>query len=178
MKAVVTRLERSGLLVRAPGPDGWCKLHALVRRFAAERWPLDDAEFRELHRSAATWFEAREAWQEALRSWQAAGEWDAVSTLLSKCGPQLVEEGSTDLLLDAVEKLPDRLRGSDVLELAGEALHRRGDWQGALSYYTVAASSKEALPAGLARRLARLHFLREEFDEAFRIYERAEGSEG
>ena len=65
-------LLRRGLAVRSD--DGSLSLHALIRDFVLDSWPLDGAEERDLRRRAAAWLSRHGAHVDALPHLAAAGD--------------------------------------------------------------------------------------------------------
>lgn len=167
-------LRRAGLFLEARGGEGeWFGLHALVRDFVRERWPLPDAEREEVHGQGAAWFVEHGCIDEALESLFAIGNTEGIAVLLDRHGSELLAAGKVETTLRMAQLLPHSLRSASIEQLAGEAHEIRGDWDEALDCFERAAGEGHALPAALAWRLGLIHHLRGRLDEALEVYERA-----
>ena len=81
-------LLRRGLAVRSG--DGSLSLHALLREFVLDSWPLDGAEERDLRRRAAAWLGSRGGHVDALPHLAAASDSAELARVLSRHGAELV----------------------------------------------------------------------------------------
>lgn len=166
-------LIRRGLFVQAHGgPEGWFTLHALIREFALENWPLTQRELRTLHTRAAAWFESRGYLEEALRSLTATSDPPAVARLLSEKGLQILARGAAESVIQLAQLLPPELRDRRVEEVLGEAYMVRGEAGKAEECFRRAAGSAGQLTPGLAWRMGLMHHERGEHAQALAIYGR------
>ncbi|MDQ1440488.1 MAG: hypothetical protein QOG97_716 [Acidimicrobiaceae bacterium] len=166
-------LCRRSMFVRPTGQPGWFTLHALVRDFARERWPLDSADARRLHQRAAEWLAGAGYPGEALRSLMAAGEPAALAAFLTESGSPLLASGSVDSVIAAVATLPPDLDNPQLARLEGEARQIRGDWDGALACYERSGGGQASLLPALAWRMGRIHYLRGDHEQALSVFRRA-----
>lgn len=173
-------LRRAGLFLEPRGTDGeWFGVHALIRNFVRERWPLERSELEDVHRRAARWFHAHGCFDDALESLVAIGDAAGITSLLEAHGSSLLAAGRVDVIVRAGERLPRQRPDQSIEQLIGEAHEIRGEWDEALTCFDRAAARGAALDAGLAWRLGLIHHLRGRLDEALEIYERGriEGAE-
>lgn len=180
---LVASMARRGLFVE-PAPTGtnprstpaagdWYRLHPLARRVISEYGALSPQEVAGLHTAAANWFADHHVPEAALRSALAAGAGDLMARLLAEAGEQLVSGGHAGIVLDAIAAVPAGQRDARTEQLAGHAYLLRGEWEEALTRYTVAAGDHDSLPPGLAWRIGMIHYLRGEHDQALATYQRA-----
>jgi DNA-binding SARP family transcriptional activator len=166
------RLAERGLFVQGSGErEDWYALHALVREFALERWPLSEDELRDLLGRTAQWLERAGRLGEALRTLTTSGDGDAVAQFFLDHGEALVAAGAGPDVLLAGEALPE-LRDTRIDEILGEAHALRGDWDEALACYRRAIEGIDPLPARLAWRIGLIHAYRAEITEALEWFER------
>lgn len=173
-------LARRGFFVRAEGGDErWFSVHALVREFIQERWPLTAERERSLYRRASRWYEARGSRDAAVRLAQAGADRGELSRLLLAHGVELLARGSIDEIEQAAALLPSGERSPSLDVVAGEALALRGRWEEALDCYERALGGAETYPPGLAWRIGRIHFDRGHPGRALAVYaqSRVDGSE-
>ncbi len=178
---LIPALRRSGLFLEPRDTESeWFGLHALIRGFVRERWPLSEAELADVHARAAAWFRAQGYFDNSLESLITIGDADEIASLLEAHGTELLAGGRVEVILRAGECLVGRHRGELIEKLLGEAHEIRGEWDEALACFGRAAPPGAALDAGLAWRLGLIHHLRGRLDEALEVYERgrveAEGS--
>lgn len=166
-------LRRSGLFVEDRSEDGWYAIHALVREFVHERWPLGECEAAELHARAAVWFRAQGRLEEALTSLVAARDLEGVATLLENDGAVLLASGHVSAVLRASALLSGERRTATIEQVAGEAHEVHGEWDEALECFERAAGRRGRLSAALAWRMGLIHHLRGRLDEALEAYGRA-----
>lgn len=171
-KTIEGLLRRGLFLEPRGGADGWYGLNPLIRDFARERWVQDAGERAEALGRAAGWFEANGLLEEAMRSYAGIGDRTAVAGILESHGAQILASGAVETVLRAQELLPDDLATPTILQLEGQARMVRGDWEGALAAFRLAASDAEDLPPGLAWRMGQIHHFRGELDEALEVYGR------
>jgi ATP/maltotriose-dependent transcriptional regulator MalT/DNA-binding SARP family transcriptional activator len=168
----LARLAQRGLFVqRAAERDDWYTLHALVREFALERWPLPEAELRDLLRRASEWLEGAGRRGEALRALTRSGDGDAVAHFLLGHGDALVAAGAGRDVLLAGEVLPER-RDPRIDQVLGEVHALKGAWDEALACYRRAAHGVDPLPARLAWQMGLIHAYRAELEEALESFDR------
>ncbi len=169
-------LARRGLFVEplASDPQSFF-LNPLVRDFALEHFEMTEEDHLELHRAAAQWFEEEGRVEDALESLCSIQDLEAVTGILTRHGKKLISAGRADPLLSALERV--RSAGheisSELEELAGEALHIKGDWDGALDAFERASGGREVISAGLAWRWGLIHYIKGNLADALAIYERA-----
>jgi DNA-binding SARP family transcriptional activator len=162
--ATLSELVRRGLAVER---SGWLAVHSLVREFAAGAWPLRDDEAHDVRRAAGQWFEAEGLDEEALRLFAAAGDRAAVRRVLTARGREIIAAGGADTVIGVRE-----LAAHD--ELLGEAYTARGDIDRALEHLQAAARGSGRIPASVAWRLVAALHLKDDLEEALRVFERAE----
>jgi ATP/maltotriose-dependent transcriptional regulator MalT len=166
-------LRRSGLFLEPRDATGeWFGVHALIRNFVRERWPLDESELIELHARAARWFEAQHRFEDELESLIAIEDVGGIASVLGASGSALLSRGRVDVIIRAGACLPPGSRGESIEQLIGEAHEVRGDWDEALACFERAAPAGASLEAGLAWRLGLIHHLRGQLNEALEIYDR------
>jgi ATP/maltotriose-dependent transcriptional regulator MalT len=178
---LVAGMARRGLFVEptagvaAPAGSGqWYRLHPLARRFVTTQASPSPAGARRLHDAAADWFAEHGQPAAALRSLAAIAAHPRMVTLLAGVGDQLIADGQSDAVIDAVAVLPERHRDTAMELLAGNAHLVRGDWSEALASYRRAAGDSRPLPPGLAWRIGLIHYLRGEHDEALAVYQQGD----
>jgi len=169
---MLERLADRGLFVQASSErEDWYALHALVREFALERWPLAESELRELLRRTAGWLERDGRLVEALRTLTRSGDEDAVRQFFLDHGEALVAAGAGHDVLLSGEALPEP-RDPRIDEIFGQAHALRGDWDEALACYSRAVHGVDPLPARLAWRIGLIYAYRAEIAEAIEWFER------
>ena len=171
-------LRRAGLFVERRGEEGSFALHALVRDFVRERWPLSDDEERTLNARAAEWFRAHDRHEQALDALLAAGDLEGAADLLERNGERLLASGKVGATIAVAGRLPRHLRSRAIEQLVGEAHEVRGEWDEALECFQRAAGSRRRLGAGLAWRLGLIHHLRGRLVDALAAYARGNPDEG
>jgi DNA-binding SARP family transcriptional activator len=164
-------LVRRGLFIQEVG-GGWLTLHGLVRDFLLEQWPLALEERKEMHSRAAAWLEAQGSFEDVLRSRVAADDVPAVVRTLAEQGQTMIVSGGAQSVVDAVRALPAAALKPWIEQLLGEALHVRGDWDGAMASLTRAAGEDGPIAPRLAWRIGLIHDLRGEPELALRAYGR------
>jgi ATP/maltotriose-dependent transcriptional regulator MalT len=164
-------LLRRGLFIEAKPGQRWLALYPLVREFALERLPMEEADELALHRRAAAWVDHAGFPEEARQEDAAGGDEEALAGALLRYGPQLLVSARANAVLRGAECLPRPRPELDVV--VGEARQLSGDWEGALACYRRAAEGQPTLPSGLAWRLGLIHYLRGDIDEAQATYQRA-----
>jgi ATP/maltotriose-dependent transcriptional regulator MalT/DNA-binding SARP family transcriptional activator len=175
----VDRLLRRGLFLEPQGgADGWYRLNPLIGDFARERLTLGDGERAEALRRAARWFEGKGLLEEAMRSYAEIDDRPAVAGILEAHGARILASGSVETVLQARELLTEGLLTPVILQLDGQARMVRGDWEGALAAFRLAAAGAVDLPPGLAWRMGQIHHLRGELDEALEVYGRGRTGTG
>jgi ATP/maltotriose-dependent transcriptional regulator MalT/DNA-binding SARP family transcriptional activator len=169
--------KRALFLQPLPGERGWYALHGLIREYTLSRLPLPAEEIRELHRSAAAWFEGQGVNEAALTSWLAAGDPPALARFLSEHAQSLVLGGATRQVVEAAAHLPDELRDARIERACGEASMVRGQWRDAMGHFRRAAGDEGRLDAATAWRMGLVHALRGAYDDALTVFARADRSE-
>jgi DNA-binding SARP family transcriptional activator len=170
--AILSKLSERGLFVRVSGQqEEWQALHALVREFALDRWPLSEDELRLVLRRTAEWLEREGRLGEALRTLTRSGDGDAVARLLLEHGELLVTSGAAKDVVRAGDVLPEE-RDRRIDEALGEAHALGGQHDEALACYRRAMHGLDPVPPRLALRLGLLHIYRKEMKEALEWFER------
>jgi DNA-binding SARP family transcriptional activator len=164
-------LVRRGLIVDTPGPgQPWLTLSALVRGVVS---PVSPEARSDTLTAAAGWFEDHGQAADALRCLLSAGSAGATARLVTTWGPELLQGGETEAVLDAIA-LVEGERPLAVHRLEGDARQLSGDWDGALACYDRATGGHEALEPGLAWRMGLIHHLRGDLTTALAIYARGD----
>ncbi|HET7473460.1 MAG TPA: BTAD domain-containing putative transcriptional regulator, partial [Candidatus Limnocylindrales bacterium] len=173
--ATIAELAKRALFLQPlPGEPGWYALHGLIREYTLSRLPLPADEIRSLHRAAAAWFEAQGVHESALTSWIAAGDQPALARFLSEHAQSLVLGGATRQVVEAAAHLPDELRDARIERACGEATMVRGQWRDAMGHFRRAAGEEGKLDAATAWRMGLVHALRGAYDDALKVFARAE----
>jgi DNA-binding SARP family transcriptional activator len=107
-----------------------------------------------------------------------SGESEAVASCLVECGLDLVREGELDLVVEAASSLPESARGQAVETVLGDALLRRGEWDGAMAAFDRAGGGAAVLPAALAWRIGLIQHERGDVVSALATYARADMTTG
>jgi DNA-binding SARP family transcriptional activator len=162
-RATLAQLVRRGLAAERAHP--FLAVHTLVREFAAGAWPLGDDEARAVRETAARWFESEGFDEEALHLFAAVDDRAEVRRLLSARGREIIAAGGADAVLEVGDLAPD--------EVLGEAYTARGDIDRALDHLRRAAGGGR-VPAALAWRLVAALHLKDDLEEAKRVFERAD----
>ncbi|MGI8876344.1 MAG: tetratricopeptide repeat protein, partial [Egibacteraceae bacterium] len=169
---VLADLRHRGLVVAAVDEPGAFRTSQVVHDAIDDAWdPGADRRVATL-RAAATVSGAAGRHDRALALLVAAEDHDAVVALLTEHGGGLLAHGRVCAVLDAVGTLPAERLTEEAALVAGEASQVRGDWEGALGWFRVAAASTGELPAGLAWRMGLIHHLRGELAAADATYAR------
>ncbi|GIJ69729.1 BTAD domain-containing putative transcriptional regulator [Virgisporangium ochraceum] len=106
---------------------------------------------------------------------------DDVATLtehLAEHGPALLAAGEVAAVSAAVARIPAGPLPPAVHLVAGRARHIQGDWASALTHLRAADPGGGPLPAGLAWRLAVIHYDRGDLDAALEAVARGTGEGG
>lgn len=165
-------LSRGGFLARDT-PDGEeFRLHALVREFARETWPLAEEERRTLHRRAAHWFESRGLLVEAARSIGVAGDPRLTATFLRRSGRELLPRHAAEIIA-LFGLLRQRARAPELEHLLGDAYAGVGDYTQARMHFERAARDADKLDPELALSLGRTYYTAGDLGEAVRHLGRA-----
>lgn len=169
----VAGLSSRGLLLRAgSGGDGQLELHALVRAFARDRWPLSEHEVREVHTRAAEWLEGEEQLGQALARRVAGDDARALRAFLVRHGNGLLEVGEVRPVLEAAVSLPDVLRDSEIEYLLGVAFLSVAEVDLAIEHLERAAGDAQTLSPRLVDPLGMAVFTRRGPAAAIEIYRR------
>ena len=166
----LVELSRRGLVTAPPtGVDDWYTLHALVREFVLETWPIAPSELRTLRRRAARWFESMGRYREALESLTAAADSAGIVRLVRKRWRELTDQGELDALVDAGAVLPLELRQRVAFTIA-HAHTLRGEFDRALEWLSVVSDEGDL---ALVFQLAVVHMNRDEPAQALEVLLRA-----
>ncbi len=171
----IAELARRALFLQPlPGERGWYSLHGLIREYTLSRLALPADDVREIHRAAATWFEAQGVQEAALVSWLAAGDQPALARFLSAHAQSLVLGGATRQVVEAAAHLPDDQLDARIERACGEASMVRGQWRDAMGHFRRAAGETGRLDAATAWRMGLVHALRGAYDDALAVFARYE----
>ena len=181
--AVMQGLARRAFLVESRTEAGSTAspayiLHDLIRDYALRNLPLEAAVQRDLHARAARWWDTQGRRANALRHRLVAGESASVAACLVECGLDLVREGELDLVVAATTSLPEAGRDPAIEIVFGDALLRRGEWDGAMAAFDRAGGGAPILPAALAWRIALIQHERGDVVSALATYARADMTTG
>jgi ATP/maltotriose-dependent transcriptional regulator MalT/DNA-binding SARP family transcriptional activator len=135
--------------------DGWYSLHDLMREFSLAVWPLKPDERQRLLTIAGELFEEGDHFEDALRAFAAAPDFDATRRLLLERGETLVETGVGDVVIEAASHLPVEQRDSAVEIVVGDAHLLRYEYEEAARRYEHAYDRALPLEPRIAWRLAR-----------------------
>ncbi|MBA2318323.1 MAG: hypothetical protein H0V93_11200, partial [Euzebyales bacterium] len=140
-------LRHRGLVVAAVDQPAAFRTSQVVHDAIDDAWdPVADRRIATL-RAAATATGAAGHHDRALGLLVAAEDHDAVVALLTEHGGGLLAHGRVGALLEAVSALPAEWLTAEAALVAGEASQVRGDWEGALGWFRVAAAGTGELPA-------------------------------
>ncbi len=181
--AVLQGLARRAFLVESRPEGGPARapayiLHDLIRDYALRHLPLEAAVERDLHARAARWWDAQGRRANALRHRLVSGESAAIAACLIECGLDLIRDGELDLVVEATTSLPERDRTAAVEIVLGDALLRRGEWDGAMAAFARAGGGAAVLPAALAWRIGLIQHERGDVVSALATYARADMTTG
>jgi ATP/maltotriose-dependent transcriptional regulator MalT/DNA-binding SARP family transcriptional activator len=151
---------------------GWFTLMPLARTFAADYFPMTQADRRATHSLAAKWFAGNGFISDACVSFAECGEYDQISRLLDAHATRLWQTNGADAVLSAVSLIPADLRSQAMWRLAGEAHQVRGDWGQAVACLNRVAGQLEGpIPAAVALPLMWMHYVSGSIDEALAVYQ-------
>ena len=158
---MLAALARRGLVVAPPpGSAAGYSLHGLVREFVQTSWGSSLSRIRDLHRSAAEWFESQGAPAEALQAAVVAGDGPAVARLLKLHAPELNELGLTDLVIRASAVVPDELRLKTSTGAVSHAFILQGDLANAeewLSLFELRVGEAPSIASEIAVQRSLIH---------------------
>jgi ATP/maltotriose-dependent transcriptional regulator MalT/DNA-binding SARP family transcriptional activator len=163
-------LLRRGLALRSS--DGSLSLHALLRDFVLDSWPLDRAEEHEVRRRTAAWFSRRGRHVDALPHLAATGEFAELARVLSRHGAELLGRGCARSILEAAGSLPINLRDTQVEQVVGEAYAVVGELEAALDCFRRVLGEDARIPRALGWRMIAAHYLRDDLDRAVETFDR------
>jgi DNA-binding SARP family transcriptional activator/tetratricopeptide (TPR) repeat protein len=171
--AVLGGLVRRGMVVDAPGRGrSWLRVNALLREVIAASAAAREVQSATLE-AAARWLGEHDQPAAAVRCSLAAGAAPDPARLVSGWGPDLLRAGEADIVLEAVERVPEPDRSPEMHRLEGDARQLVGDWDAAVACYERAvAGASGPLGAGLAWRWGLIHHLRGDLDAALIVYGR------
>jgi LuxR family maltose regulon positive regulatory protein len=148
---VLARLERDHALLSSTGGAGaWHRLHPLFAELLRSelRYTREPA-VRDLHRRAASWFEAHGRPTEALRHAAAAEDSEHVAALAGSQWVPLLLQGELETLRDVLDQLPLAPGDADpelALAVAGVRVDA-GDEPAARAWFEVARARRDMVPA-------------------------------
>ena len=155
----LVELARRGLVTAPPaGADDWYTMHALVREFVVEAWPMSASELRALRRRAARSFEAMGRYRESLESLTAAADGAGIVRLVNKRWRELTDQAELDALVEAGAVLPLELRQRVAFTIA-HAHTLRGEFDRTLEWLS---SVPDEHPGDLQFQHAVVHINRDE----------------
>jgi ATP/maltotriose-dependent transcriptional regulator MalT/DNA-binding SARP family transcriptional activator len=178
--AVLESLAKRALLVeqRIDGQDRGYVLHALVRDYALANLPLGEDERQRVHAAAADRLHAAGRGPEALQQRMLAGQMQIVVARLEEHGFDLARGAGIDVVVDAIRSIPVDDRTRVVETVLGDALLRRGEWDGAVAALRRAAPDPGPLPAAVAWRLGFIQHERGDVGSALDTFDRADMTNG
>jgi ATP/maltotriose-dependent transcriptional regulator MalT/DNA-binding SARP family transcriptional activator len=161
---ILEGLSRRGLVAVRSAPKGWLSMHALLRDFVRERFPLAEEDLRHLHLAAARWFGTQGLLREALSSLKIVEDPEPLASFLDEHWRRLIDGGFADAVIETADLLPDELLHDDLLHLIGRCHALLGRTGEALEYFS-------RLPPGPHRafQIADVHMQRGESAEAFDV---------
>ena len=168
--SVLGGLQRRGLVVRSG--DESLSLHALLREFVLDSWPLDRSEEHELRRRAAAWLGVRGRHVDALPHLAAVGEFADLARVLSEHGAELLGRGCARAILEAAGSLPTALRDARIEQVVGEAHAVVGEPEAALDCFRRAGGDGVTIPPALGWRMIAAHYVRDDLDSALETFDR------
>lgn len=169
---VLESLARRGLAQAPGGAEESYGLHALVREFAREHWPLPDAEARELQRLAAGWFEEQGLLVRALDALATAEDTPGIARLLDDHGLALIERGAVASVVRVVPLLPPEFRRERAALTVAHSFIILGDYEQARHWL----SGVEAPPGEVGFHVALALQNLGELEEARTILQRSEAT--
>ncbi|NIL75275.1 LuxR C-terminal-related transcriptional regulator [Rhodococcus sp. B10] len=150
-------LARNFLIEETPGPTPTYRYHPLMREYLrAEMYRWGVEQVRNLETVASQWFTASKQPLQALEHSMHSGDGPAVVATLTTSGLDLVLEGHSDVILQALEHGPRAVAESAYGRLLGAAAHLTvGDTAPAMS--TLAALRGQATDGRVDDRSELLH---------------------
>ncbi|MEA4944866.1 MAG: LuxR C-terminal-related transcriptional regulator [Propionicimonas sp.] len=128
--ALLRTLAHEQFLTHELEGTGWYRTHTLLRKALLARLQTDrPALARELHRTAALWFEAQQSWSEALDQAISSRDWEFAGQLAARSGVALCLGPEATAFADLMKRVPES-SAHDHPELAvamAFAAHSRGD---------------------------------------------------
>jgi ATP/maltotriose-dependent transcriptional regulator MalT/DNA-binding SARP family transcriptional activator len=115
---------------------------------------------------------------EALRAILVLDDPAALTDHLAEHGPALLAAGEAAAVSAAVGSIPAASLPPAVHMVAGRARHIQGDWESALAHFQAVDPGGGPLPAGLAWRLAVIHYDRGDLDAALGAIARGTRDDG
>lgn len=165
-------LAKGVFLERVRSSPGWFTLMPLARTFAANYFPVTEADRVAVHSRAAEWFFSNGFISEACASIAECADYSRISRVLDAHAAQLWQTSGADAVLCAVSLIPADLRSPAIWRLAGEAHQVRGDWGQAVACLNRAAGQLDGpIPAAVALPLMWMHYVSGSTDEALAVYQ-------
>ena len=168
-----TLLSRGLFVISIAGSDGWFTVHALVRRYARARLPLEPEERRNLLARVAAWLELAGHDRESAEALAALGDADAIAQYIGRRGRELIAAGGAAELVELDAGIPPDRRLPAVDEIVGEALLVVGELDAARSRLELLIQGGERLESRVAWLLGRVHWERGELAAARDVFARA-----
>lgn len=162
----LAELVDTGLLAQEPGVTGRYRPSRIVLDLAIGAGHTDPARAAAAVRLAVTQGDPRRGLEVAL----AHGDADLLARTVEELAPAVIDSGYAQLVLDAVEALPDDHRAG-LHGVAGRAAQALGDWQRAVDEYELAAAVE--VRSGDAWRHGLILYLQGQSGHAREVYERA-----
>ena len=133
-QVVASLVSRGFLLPVESGEETWFSLHALLREFLRDRWPLHIRELRTLYRRAARWFEDNGYLEDAVQAAGQSGDSAENRRILRDHGALLLAGGAIEAVLEAAATLPPAARGGPLEQPSAKlTCALKGDWAEALA---------------------------------------------
>lgn len=146
----ITQLSLRGLLLRAQqDAGGWFELHALIREFVRDEWPLTRDEETYVHAQAARWLDENGYLPNAMAEGMAAGHAGWLSSFLARRGRQLLTLDVRSVIA-ACESLSSEDRNEEIDVVLAEALHVTGDVSASLEILERLAGDRQTIPPRVA----------------------------
>lgn len=146
---VLRALARNQFLTHELEGTAWYRTHTLLRKALLARLHTDRPTLaRELHRTAALWFEEHRVWGEAVDHAISSGDWDFAGRIIARSGVPLCLGADAVAFADLMARVPEA-HARDHPELAvgmAFAAESRGDRSVVNSFLALAETGLGELP--------------------------------